>query len=63
MDEKQCPFLNKPCIGDKCAIFIQVTQQTLGTKQVAGMCALPALAMIMSSKPQTPLTIPHLGRG
>jgi len=63
-EKKQCPFLDKPCIGEKCAIFMRVTQQqAIGTGRVVGMCALPALAMIMSSK-QLPkeslLKLPHL---
>ncbi len=56
--KKMCPFLGKWCIEDSCNLFIEIVQQgvnTLGIRTLAkgGMCSLPALAMILSNKPQS----------
>jgi len=67
---KKCPFLDEWCIGDDCACFIQVAQtgvNQLGIQQTVqqGMCSLPALCMIMSSKqvPSQPIKLPQLFQG
>ena len=64
---KTCPFLDKPCIGDECAIRVALRRNNLGTIQVVTMCPLPALAEIMSSlvmvmvnNQENPLNLPHL---
>ena len=54
---KKCPFLGSWCIGDACALFIQITQtgvSQLGIVQAVqqGMCSFPALCLIASPKPQ-----------
>lgn len=55
---KNCPFWQKPCgeVCPDCILLAQVTQTkvVLGiTKAVQGkICALAALPMIMSNKPQ-----------
>ncbi len=55
---KMCPFLGRWCIGDACACWVMITQQKviLGVPQMiqGGTCAVPALCMIMSSRPQAP---------
>ncbi len=69
--KKMCPFLGKWCIEDACNLYIGVTQQgvnTLGVRTVtqAGACVFPALAMIMSNKPQlpsVPIKLPGILRG
>lgn len=71
--KKACPFLEgKWCIGDACAIWVTISRQgtsQLGTRQVQteGICSLPALCIIISSKPQPPPQImkmpPNLLKG
>ena len=52
--KKWCPFLDKYCIGEKCALLMGVQQERMGMKSQVGVCVFLALAMIMSSRPQPP---------
>ena len=46
---KWCPFLNEYCIGDRCAIHMEVTKSVApGMAQKAGLCGFNALGMILS---------------
>ena len=61
--KKKCPFLNEDCIEADCALFIQLQQNIMGLRKVVGSCSLPALAVIMSSRPQPPpppMNLSHL---
>uniref|UniRef100_A0A6H1ZKJ9 Uncharacterized protein n=1 Tax=viral metagenome TaxID=1070528 RepID=A0A6H1ZKJ9_9ZZZZ len=70
---KKCPFLGeKWCIGEDCAIYMEIVQQrvVLGVSQMVkvGSCSLPALAMIMSNRPQPQqpvqkINFPNIGKG
>ena len=62
---KKCPFMDGAwCIGDACAIYIQVTQTRIGPlgfreQFQSGMCSLPALCLIISSQHQVqPVKLP-----
>lgn len=46
---KTCPFLDKTCIGNECAIRVSMQQQVLGTRKLVTVCPLPALVMVISS--------------
>lgn len=55
-EEKQnrkCPFLDCPCIGDECVLHVKLQQQMLGGR-VVGVCAFPALVMMLANRPQAP---------
>ena len=58
--KKWCPYLNKWCISQVCACWIQITQtqrssiQGFATHNQIGMCSLPALCLIMTSLVQQP---------
>jgi len=50
---RKCPFLDEPCIGEKCAIYLKIQQQhSLG--KTIGLCSLPGIALMLSNKPQFP---------
>ena len=54
-----CPFLQDWCIDKRCALWIQLFQSKTdqaGKQQVnrVGMCSLPALCEIMSSRQPPP---------
>lgn len=49
--KKWCPFLDKYCIGEKCALRIPIQQERMGVRTQANICVFQALVMIMSSRP------------
>lgn len=51
---KICPFLNRPCILDECAIRVTIQQQVMGLAKTINICPFPALVMMMASRPQPP---------
>ncbi len=54
---KRCPFLNKECIGDKCALFTELKQTAGVTQQKFGTCGFSAVVLILSEINQkTPLS-------
>lgn len=50
--KKWCPFLDRYCIGDKCALLMGIQQERMGVRSQMGMCVFLALAMILSSPRQ-----------
>lgn len=57
---KTCPYLDKPCIVDKCAKYVQMHQANRfgGTQQV-GMCAEVAVTLLLSTLIQTMTSRPQ----
>ncbi len=45
---KQCPFLNAPCIKEKCAIYSELVQNRGGMAQKLGTCGVNAVVLILS---------------
>lgn len=45
---KQCPFLNKECIGEKCAIYSVLMSDMVGIQKKFGTCSFNAVVMILS---------------
>uniref|UniRef100_A0A6H1ZT71 Uncharacterized protein n=1 Tax=viral metagenome TaxID=1070528 RepID=A0A6H1ZT71_9ZZZZ len=66
---KWCPMLGKYCIGEKCAIHIEMKNVSQGMIQVIGMCSINALVKMISDinmKTQgskTGIEIPKIYRG
>ena len=43
---KDCPLLDKECIGDKCVLYSELARA--GISQKFGMCAFNAVVLILS---------------
>ena len=67
---RHCPFMDKYCIGKRCALYVEMRKMTGGLLQAFGMCSFNALVQMtseMNSKTQPPqqqkVQIPRLLRG
>ena len=68
---KICPFLNKGCIQENCALWTSITVTRVGPlgmplASVQGICTFAALPPILSSQRQpmeVPIKLPHLRGG
>ena len=47
-EDKHCPFLNNWCIKERCALFIELRQNTGGLQQKYGACSFSAAVLILS---------------
>ena len=45
---KFCPFLDKYCIAERCAVHTEVVKAFGGVQQKMGLCGFNALGMILS---------------
>ena len=55
--DKHCPFLNKLCIEEKCALYSELRRNAEGLQQKFGACAFNAVVLILSEinlKTQSP---------
>ena len=63
---KHCPFLDKECIQETCALWTYIRQITpgplgVGTVSQRGVCALTATPMVMSAPRPNPTPV-NLGK-
>ena len=67
--KKRCPFLKEWCIGDACAIRVELIRSAGGVQQKFTMCPFPATVIILGEinakmqPPQQKIQLPHILRG
>ena len=46
--QKICPFLNKYCITERCALHVKITQQRGHIAQTVSLCAINTFGVLLS---------------
>lgn len=54
-----CPAFKTPCIEERCIFYVKIQQRMAGTAvgRTMGICSVPALVLLISSKVQAPQKI------
>jgi len=67
--KKKCPFMADWCIGDACALSVELVRNMGGLQQKFSICSFNALVQMISEvnaktqPPQQKIQVPHLLRG